>query len=155
MIGNRRYEKHDMPILYLLLHKGFPCGSDGKKICLQCRRSGFNSWVRKIPWRRKWHPTPEFVPGKSHGQRSLVGYSPQGCKELYMTDQLNTFTCWNNSKNIGILCTIWTMLSLQSNKNRYRKEMQECKQLLTVIILDDEKTDVYLFHHSVSLSLYN
>jgi len=41
--------------------------------------------VRKIPWRRKWQPTPVFLPGKSHGQRSLVGYSPQGCKELDMT----------------------------------------------------------------------
>ena len=36
----------------------------------------------KIPWRRKWQPTPVFLPGKSHGQRSLVGYSPWGCSEL-------------------------------------------------------------------------
>ena len=41
---------------------------------LQCRRLRFNSWVRKIPWRRKWLPTPVFLPGKSHGQRILVGY---------------------------------------------------------------------------------
>ena len=40
----------------------------------------FNSWVGKIPWRRKWKPTPEFLPGKSHGQRSLAGYSPWGHK---------------------------------------------------------------------------
>ena len=39
------------------------------------------SWVGKIPWRRKWQPTPVFSPGKCHGQRSLVGYSPWGCKE--------------------------------------------------------------------------
>jgi len=38
------------------------------------------SLVRKIPWRRKWQPIPVFLPGKSHGQRSLVGYSPRGCK---------------------------------------------------------------------------
>ena len=38
-------------------------------------------WVEKIPWRRKWQPTPVFLPGKSHRQRSLVGYSPWGCKE--------------------------------------------------------------------------
>ena len=44
-------------------------------IC-QFRRDGFNPWVGKIPWRRKWQPTPIFLPGKSHGQRSLVGYSP-------------------------------------------------------------------------------
>ena len=39
-------------------------------------------WVRKIPWRRKWQPTPVFWPGKSHGQRSLVGYSPWGHKRV-------------------------------------------------------------------------
>ena len=37
-------------------------------------------WVREIPWRRKWQPTLVFVPGESHGRRSLVGYSSQGCK---------------------------------------------------------------------------
>jgi hypothetical protein len=42
----------------------------------------------KIPWRRKWQPTPVLLPGKSHGQRSLVGYSPWGCKELDTTKQL-------------------------------------------------------------------
>ena len=42
---------------------------------LQCRRHGFDPWVRKIPWRSKWQPSPVFLPGKSHGQRSLVGYS--------------------------------------------------------------------------------
>ena len=42
------------------------------------RRLGFHLWLRKIPWRRKWLPTLVFLPGKSHGQRSLVGYSPWG-----------------------------------------------------------------------------
>ena len=51
------------------------------RVHLQCRRPGFNPWVRKIPWRRKWQPTPVFLPGKSHGQRSLAGYSPWGRKE--------------------------------------------------------------------------
>ena len=51
-----------------------------KRILLQCRRWGFNPWVRKIPWRRKWQPTPVFSPGKSHGQRILAGYSPQDHK---------------------------------------------------------------------------
>ena len=41
-----------------------------------------NPCVRKISWRRKWQPTPVFLPGKSYGQRRLVGYSPWGCKEL-------------------------------------------------------------------------
>ena len=42
----------------------------------QCRRPGFDSWVRKIPWKRKWKPTPVYFPGEFHGQKSLVGYSP-------------------------------------------------------------------------------
>ena len=43
---------------------------------LECRKPGFNPWVEKIPWRREWLPTPVFLPGELHGQRSLVGYSP-------------------------------------------------------------------------------
>ena len=46
-----------------------------------CRRPGFDSWVWKIPWRRKWQPTPVLLPGESHGQRSLAGSSPWGRKE--------------------------------------------------------------------------
>ena len=44
------------------------------------RRCGFDLWVGKILWRRKWQPTPVFLPGKFHGQRSLAGYSPLGAK---------------------------------------------------------------------------
>ena len=67
----------------------FPGGSDGKSCCLQCRRPWFNPWAGKIPWRRKWLPTPVLLPGKSHGRRSLVGYSPWGRKESDMTEQLH------------------------------------------------------------------
>ena len=62
------------------------------KHLLQCRRPGFNPWVGKIPWRRKWQPTPVLLPGKFHGLRSLVGYSPWGHKELGTTEWLFTFT---------------------------------------------------------------
>ena len=55
----------------------------------QCRRYGFNPWVGKIPWRRKWQPTPVFLPEKSHGGRSLAGYSPWGHKESDMTERLS------------------------------------------------------------------
>ena len=48
----------------------------------QCRRCGFDSWVKNIPWRRKWQPTPVFSPGKPHGQRSLACYSPWGRKRV-------------------------------------------------------------------------
>ena len=44
------------------------------------------SWVGKIPWRRAWQPTPVFLPGESHGQRSLAGYGPQGHKQLDTTE---------------------------------------------------------------------
>ena len=52
----------------------------GKESTCQRRRHGFSPWVRKIPWRWKWQPTPIFLPGKSHGQKSLAGYSPR-CRE--------------------------------------------------------------------------
>ena len=54
---------------------------------LQYRIPRLNPWVRKIPWRRKWHPTPVLLPGKFHGWRSLVGYSPWGHRESDMTEQ--------------------------------------------------------------------
>ena len=44
--------------------------------CSRCKRRKFDPWVGKIPWRRAWQPTPVFLPGESHGQRSLAGYSP-------------------------------------------------------------------------------
>ena len=59
-----------------------PGGSVGKESACQCRRPGFKPWVRKIPWRRKWQPTPVFLPEKFYEQRNLVGYSPQSCKRV-------------------------------------------------------------------------
>ena len=53
---------------------GFP-GSEGR-VCLRFRRPGFDPWVRKIPYRRKWQPTPIFLPGESQGQRNPGGHSP-------------------------------------------------------------------------------
>ena len=55
-------------------------------IRLQCRRPRFNLWVGKIPWRRAWQPTLVLLPGESHGQRSLQGYSPWGHTEWDMTE---------------------------------------------------------------------
>ena len=78
----------------ILLHSAsftwdFPGGTAGKESpCLYKRhkRCGFSDWVRKIPWRRKWQPTPVFLPGKFRGQGSLVGYSSWGCKQSDMTE---------------------------------------------------------------------
>ena len=70
----------------------FSCGSAGKEPTCQsrrCKRCGFDPWVRRILWRRKWQPTPVFLPRKSHGQRSLKGYSPWGCERFshYLTTE--------------------------------------------------------------------
>ena len=92
-------------ILYWLSHQGSPKISwsvpnlywvnwvslvaQQQRICLQCRshrRCKFYPWVGKIPWRREWQPTPVFLPGESYGQRSLVGYSPWGHRELDTTE---------------------------------------------------------------------
>ena len=64
-------------------------GAVGKEPACQCRRNKrcrFNPWMGKIPRRRKWQPTPVFLPGESHGQRNLVGYSPWGRKESDITE---------------------------------------------------------------------
>ena len=66
---------------------GLPRWLSGKESAWQCRRCRFDPWVRKIPWRRKCQPTPEFLPGESHRQRSLVGYSPWGHRELDNSEQ--------------------------------------------------------------------
>ena len=79
------------PFLVSNVEMGLPWWLSGKEPACQCRRCGFSPWVGKIPWRRKWQPTPVFLPEKSHGQRSLVGYSsPWGCKESDITEQLNS-----------------------------------------------------------------
>ena len=62
--------------------EGFLQWLSGKESAYQCRRPPFLPWVGKIPWRRARQPTPVFLPGKSHGQRSLAGYSPWCCKRV-------------------------------------------------------------------------
>ena len=60
--------------------------------CRRCKRHGFDPWVGKIPWSRKWQPTLVFLPGKFHGQRNLVGYSLWGHKESDTPEWLSTHT---------------------------------------------------------------
>ena len=73
---------------------GFPQWLNGKESACPCRRCGFDPWIKKIPWRREQQSTPGFLPGEFHGQRSLVGYSPWGRKELDVTLQRE-----NNNKH--------------------------------------------------------
>ena len=63
----------------VLVVKNLPANAGRRK---KCR---FDPWVGKIPWRRKWQPTPVFLSGESYGHMSLAGYSPWGCKESNMT----------------------------------------------------------------------
>ena len=69
---------HPSILKYLFIIYCLPWGLNGKEDTWQCRRHRFDPWVRKTPWRKKWQPTPVFLPGKSHGQRSLAGWSPRG-----------------------------------------------------------------------------
>ena len=68
---------------------GFLGGTSGKEPTCPCRRynrHAIDPWVGKIPWRSAWQPTPVFMPGESHGQRSMVGSSPWGSKESDKTE---------------------------------------------------------------------
>ena len=71
---------------------GFPSSSDSKESACNAGGPEFSPWVRQIPWRRKWQPTPVFLPGEFHGQRSLAGYSPWGCKRFGHDWATNTHT---------------------------------------------------------------
>ena len=73
----------------------------------QCRRPGFDLWVRKILWRREWQSTPVFLPREFHGQRSLAGYSTRGCKESDTTERLtHTHTHQNSWTTIVVKITV-------------------------------------------------
>ena len=76
------------------------------------RETRFDPWVGKIRWRRKWQSTPILLPGKSHGQRSLVGYSPWGHKESNTTEWLHllTYLLSVHSKPLSTnshVCHVW------------------------------------------------
>ena len=83
-------------------------------VCLQCRRPGFDSWVRKISWRRKWQPTPVFLPGESHGQRSLVGCSLQGRKESDTTERLHFHFHFLSYWTVPLFIIYWIGLNKSS-----------------------------------------
>ena len=70
-----------------------------KESACQCKRGRFNLWVGKSLWRRKQQPTPLFLPGKSHGQRSLAACSPTGHKESDTTDQVYKHTVLHTTVN--------------------------------------------------------
>ena len=99
---------------------GFPSGSEVKESACQCWRHGFESGVRKIPWRRLRQPTPVFLPGKSHGQKSLVGYSPWGSKSQTRLNSWTTTTQEDHTlegqsnENVPVI-SLLTSLSFSGN----------------------------------------
>ena len=98
---NLQPRRHSLFAVFSPELAGFPGSSDGKEPACHVG-DGFNSWVKKIPWRRKWQPIPLFLPGVSHGQRSLTGYSPWGpwgSKESNMTEQ--------PTLSILVVCAAW------------------------------------------------
>ena len=76
--------------LFLLIRSVFTIPTRWRRTHLPMQKTRVRSLGGKIPWRRKWQPSPVFLPGKSHKQRSLAGYSPRGHKESDMTEQLST-----------------------------------------------------------------
>ena len=95
LCGVRSFSKAFLYVLKAVSYKdlrflmGFPGVASGKEPacqCRKCKRRGFEPWVGKIPWRRAWQHTPVFLPGESHGRRSLAVYSPQSRTELDTTE---------------------------------------------------------------------
>ena len=74
-------------------------------MCLQSGRPELDPWVRKIPWRRERQPLPVFLPGKCHGQKSLLGYNPWGHKESDTIERLTLSLCYT---------ILWSTVSLSS-----------------------------------------
>ena len=89
-------------------------GKESACQCKRCKRFRFDPWVRKIPWRKTWQPTPSFLPEKFHGERSLAGYHAWACKKLDMTERLSMHPCMT-------LLNIPFFLELKSEVNRKRK----------------------------------
>ena len=92
----------------------FPVGVSGEESacqCRRCKRHEFYPWVRKIFWSRKWQTAPVFLPGKFYIQRTLVGCSPWGRKEMDMTEQLNMNIYSNHRNNNNYIalptCKAW------------------------------------------------
>ena len=118
--GHRPHlERHISENTYWINTLGFPGGASGKESTSTCqcrrhKRHRFNPWVRKIPWSRKWHPTPVFLPRKFHGQRSLVGYSPGGCKELDILSVRQDDKCFLKHDSIAHL-----LFTVQCKHNVY------------------------------------
>ena len=84
------WELADFHLSDFIFPPGLLVGSSSKEFACKSRRHRFDPWVGNISWKRKWHPTPVFLPEEFHGQRSLVGCSPCGSKEWDTTECLSS-----------------------------------------------------------------
>ena len=103
--------------------------------CRRHRRWRFDPWGGKMPWRRKWQPTPVFLPGESHGQKSPMGYSPRGCKELDTTEWLSrqaqhNHSCRNHVFTRQCILKIFTFSRDVKLTTFYRNQMIHYKSLV-------------------------
>ena len=107
---------------------GLPRWYPGKEPACQCRsrkRREFDPWVGKIPWRREWEPSTLFLLGKSHGQRSLAGYSPRGRKESDTTEDTHVY-CIDSVQSLSrvrVFATPWTAARRASPPITIRKDV--------------------------------
>ena len=115
-------------VFFIKVHQAFLLASlvaqwlkKKKKIGQWYRRPRFYPWVGKIPWRSKWQPTPVFLPGKSHGQRSLVGYSPWDRKVLDTTERLDNNKPFSPSDSDSWSWALapWLSIPAESMQRRY------------------------------------
>ena len=100
----------------------------------------FDPWIGKIPWRRKWQPTPVFLPGKSHGRRNLVGYCPWDCKRVrhwttkqHWTLQLSRCLCHKNLSFVPHTLPIKNLLALHESISGFKNYMLTIYRIGTVI----------------------
>ena len=118
--------KRNLPIEHYYKDKGLPSWCSGKETtcqCRRCKRPGFDPWVRKMPWRRRWQPTPVFLPG------SPTSDSPWGLKELDATEQLIAHTdththrirlreSYRLKRNKNLLCNTGDTVSIPSRATK-------------------------------------
>ena len=117
----------------MLITYWLPWRLSGKESTCQFRRLRFDLWVAKIPWRRRWQPTPVSLPGKSHGQRRLAGYSPWGHKRVGHTlatkQQQQEYTCYHSL--VIVTSCLLQILQLRTQPSYCEKVQGSCEKVLT------------------------
>ena len=117
----------------------WPSSKESACQCRRHKRRGFNPWVGKIPGRRKWKPTPVFLPGKFHGQKNLEGYGPWGCKELDMTKRTHVHTHFHPSaETLHLIIHVATFPTRFFNKH----------MMVSLQLLSDTSSRVGVSQHS-------